>query len=161
MKMRFDFVSNSSSCSFFVSDCKAAVKVFNAYIKSNDQYPLCLDNTTFTLNGPEDALKKIAKEIQTSESRISPCYDGWYELPDLNFPQVAYLKLSLLKHVRLYVSADKYDESNTLFVRLLYALLKSSGIDIDNTGEFSLDLNDDDSFLMRLFKDVIEAGGYT
>ena len=151
MKLRTDFVSNSSSCSFFVHDAKAAVKVLRQLNKKND-YCLCFDDTPFTLNGSENALVQISKELGISKDRLASTYTGNYEIHDLSFPQVMSLKLSLLKDVQIYVSYHDYNEGNRLFVKLLAMILHNEGIEVEDVGDVGLDVKMDDSFLSRMIR---------
>lgn len=154
MKIRCDFVSNSSSCSFIVENAMPAIEIFKKFEKYD--VPYSLDETEFILCGPYDKLKKIIDVLEISDENCiwQSAYDGMYSLT-IPFSSLITLDVGLLDDLKLTVYAsDMRDESNSVFVKLLANVLMNAGVDVENTGECSFDLFESRSIIAALFKEL-------
>ena len=155
MKIRTDFVSNSSSCSFVIEDPKDAISLFNRCFGDSNDIPYCFaDALECSLHGKKESLEKIKDFV--GYGQMSDLYDGSheYELYDISLQSILCIPMNLLEDVSsIHISTDSYHEGNVMFLKLLKAFFDNAGIKTNDDGDFSCGLNDDD-FMVKLIKKI-------
>ena len=160
MKTRFDFVSNSSSCSFIVHDAKSAMMAFKKEFGKNYDYsdmPYGIEDIMFSLIGNKQALEKIKDAIE--HGSIEKRYDAEndadaYELSGLNLCTVMSISTKWWKGIEsMTIGADDLNSSNVMVVRLLREFFKQQGFSTRDIGDkwSGIDGND---FMSKLLSKV-------
>ena len=164
MKIRLNYVSNSSSSSFIVGNPADVVEFLSKVlgIDDNTSIPYAYDNVNFTLVGSEDALTEIKLVLGSGCICESYSDNGMYELSELTFMQLLSVnKAQLSRCTKLVVSVeDDYDELSKLFIGALHKLLSSSGFKIEDNGEIDILFDDNAPFLFKIFKKIGEKDEY-
>lgn len=134
MKIRSDFVSNSSSCSFMVNDIKAFMAKLNELSRNtkdsaidtwwlNDiSISFYIENTAKNKMMFKPFLKYYSNNDYDKDIYVSGCLDMLFELD-----KEAY---SSMKNISIYSYGEYRDNSIDKLV-VLYMAMKASGIDID------------------------------
>lgn len=161
MKTRFDFVSNSSSCSFIVHDAKSAMMVFKKEFGKKYDYsamPYGIEDIEFSLIGNKQALEKIKDVI--AYGSIEKLYDAEndvdaYELHGLNLCTVMSISTKQWNGIEsMIIDADDLNSSNVMIVRLLREFFKQQGFITRDIGDkwSGIDGND---FMSKLLSKMI------
>jgi hypothetical protein len=160
MKVRCDFVSNSSSSSFIVGNPADVVEFLSKVLGIDDRtsIPYAYDKVSFTLVGSEDTLTEIKLVLDSGYICESYSDNGMYELSELTFMQLLSIsKAHLRKCIKLIVSTeDDYDELSKLFIGALHELLSSNGFNTEDNGEIDISFDDDAPLLFKIFKKIGE-----
>ena len=159
MKTRFDFVSNSSSCSFIVHDAKSAMIAFKKEFGKNYDYsnmPYGIEDIGFSLIGKKQALEKVKDAIEygSIEKWYDAENDDSYELCGLSLCTVMSISTKLWKGIEsMAIDADDLNSSNVMVVRLLREFFKQQGFSTRDTGDkwSGIDGND---FMSKLLSKV-------
>ena len=160
MKTRFDFVSNSSSCSFIVHDAKSAMMAFKKEFGKNYDYsdmPYGIEDINFSLIGNKQVLENVKDAIEYGS--IEKLYDAEndadaYELHGLNLCTVMSISTKQWKGIEsIIIDADDLNSSNVMIVRLLREFFKQQGFSTRDTGDkwSGIDGND---FMSKLLSKV-------
>lgn len=156
MKMRGGFVSNSSSCSFMVSNPRDAIVLFKLeFKKCISSLPYEFDDIDFALHGGKDDLEKICNAIEYGN--ISSLYDNnsEHELYGISLHGILNIPAKLLrKATSMVVSSEDYKDKNVIFIRLLRAFFTKNGIKTEDCGDTSSGIDGDD-FMLELMRKAL------
>lgn len=137
MKTRFDFVSNSSSCSFIVNDMESFMSTLKK-LSTSSRYGL----DTWWMNG-----FNVSFNFQnTSENRLAfkNFVNNHYDYNDINdktlyvncdFEQLFSIdksNYSQMKDISVYANTDDSKDTNARLA-LLYWAMKAENVDVDNS----------------------------
>ena len=159
-KIRFDFVSNSSSCSFIVDDAKSAMEAFKKEFGQNydcSNMPCGIECIDFSLIGKRPALEKIKEAIEYGSIEELYDDDDLYELCGLNLCTMLSISTKQLKDVKsIRIEADDFNSSNVMVVALLREFFKLRDFRTEDTGDKLIRLDGDD-FMSKLLNAVFSS----
>ena len=156
MKTRLDFVSNSSSCSFMVSNPRDAIALFKReFKKCISSLPYEFDDIDFALHGSKDDLEKIQRAIEYGTVCSLYDNDNNYELYGISLHGVLNIPVKLLgKVTSMSISAEDYKDGHVMFIRLLRAFFSKNGIKTEDCGDTSSGIDGDD-FMLELMRKAL------
>lgn len=146
MKMRNDFVSNSSSSSFIVNDIEKFYDKLYELIKTKDgnydTWWLYGINVSFTIDNTEENRKnfsELLKYYSNDESKREQ-----YVSTDLNsFIEIDKKNLDKLKSVRIYAYHDTANGNENDRLAIIYYAMKHENVQVVDAGEREITMFND------------------
>ena len=155
MKMRVDFVSNSSSCSFIVDKPVAVVDSLKTAFGETIELPWQANNEmSVTLLGNKESLESIATALEVDKKCVYDSYSEDSSMFELTLPSFMSLletsRLLLEKTTKLSISCEDTCEDGVLIVKLLNRFLSRQGFTTESIGDEFCSIDLDNSFIAKL-----------
>ena len=171
MKVRLDFVSNSSTSSFAIVDAKAFIRMFSEDFANVDFAWEFAEKISVHFSCKERDAAPLEKYFNDVDYVYKPYYDYDYEhkwkieLDDshefcgVSLPKLTNCRKDIIDKIDskiLLYTTEENDEFGKMMLRLLMRYCKHKGIDVDDSTS-EIRFNDEkDDFFTRLFNVATE-----